>query len=266
MAGLVGYIGKRIADEDPNLINSMIHSIKYVDTDIIDKWGDSYLTIARVHHGVVNAEKQPIYNEDKSLLIFMDGEVYGYEDEKQFLLKKDHRFNNRENDAEFCLHLYEELGRDSFVKLNGSFLILIYDLRSGDLIIVNDRFSSYTVFYNIRNDGSLIFGTQLAPLILDLEMNRMLDINTILEFFTFQRVLSTHTFFKNINVIGPATILERKDQVIKLTTYWEGNYITTNYGEQYYAEKIADSLVRSVERQTHGNHRFGLLLSGGLDS
>ena len=266
MAGIVGFVGEHLAEEQRELVVSMSESIRYAKYDLVDEWHDSHLAVCRVHHGVVNVEKQPIFNENKSLAIFMDGEIFDYGDIKETLVQNGHRFNNRENDAEFCLHLYEELGRDSFAKLNGSFLILIYDLRSGDLIIINDRFSSYTVFYNIRSDGSLIFATQLAPLILNPEINRMLDIDTILEFFTFQRVLSTHTFLRNIKVIGPATILERKGHVTKLINYWESNYKTTNYGEQYYAETVADSLVRSIERRTRGDHRFGLLLSGGLDS
>ncbi|MFB0525849.1 MAG: hypothetical protein ACETVO_00050, partial [bacterium] len=142
MAGIAGYIGEEIANEAHSLLDSMSRAIKYVDSDLVDQWQDGFLAISRVHHGTVNSEKQPLFNEDKSLLIVMDGEVYDYEADKRLLHSKGHHFKYKQNDAEFCLHLYEELGIRGFKKLNGSFAIAIYNLSSKELLLVNDRFSS----------------------------------------------------------------------------------------------------------------------------
>ena len=132
MSGIVGFIGEHISSESPTLLNSMSQEIRYVESDLTDIWSDEHFSIARVHHGIINPEKQPLFNEDKSLLIFMDGEVFDYDGDKKFLLNKGHRFKYRNNDAEFCLHLYEELGEESFKNLNGSFLIAIYNGRTND--------------------------------------------------------------------------------------------------------------------------------------
>ena len=109
MSGLVGYAEDRRFVNDRSFINLMADEVKYVKTDLIDLWCNDYLTIARVHHGLLNREQQPIYNEDKSLLIYMDGEVFDYEADKKRLQNKGHRFQYEQNDVEYCLHLFEEL-------------------------------------------------------------------------------------------------------------------------------------------------------------
>jgi len=266
MAGIVGYIGESIACDDPKLIDRMIEEIKYVGSNAVDLWNKDELSIARVHHGVVNPEKQPIFNEDKSLFIFMDGEVYDYQDEKQFLLRNGHRFQYEQNDAEFCLHLFEELGEESFVKLNGSFLIGIYDSRNKELILVNDRFSSCPLFY-FSTKESLIFGTQLKPILQSGKVPRNLDSHSVMEFFTFQRVLGNKTYYKDIEVMSPATILRLQNGKIGFQEYWEMNY-QEDYrkSKDYYVDALADTLKKSVKRRTSDNRRYGILLSGGLDS
>ena len=96
MAGIVGYIGEDLTDNKRKLVISMGEAIKYVEDDVVDQWYDKNLAVCRVHHGVVNPEKQPIFNEDKSLLIFMDGEIFGYGDAKEALVQKGHHFKYEE--------------------------------------------------------------------------------------------------------------------------------------------------------------------------
>jgi asparagine synthase (glutamine-hydrolysing) len=266
MAGLVGYIGENIKNEGSNLLASMSQAIKYVTGDIVDSWQDKDLALSRVHHGVVNREKQPIFNEDKSLLIFMDGEVYGYEADKQFLLNKGHSFRYTHNDAEFCLHLYEELGEAAFKKLNGSFLIALYNLRTQELILVNDRFSSRSLFY-YETVGSLIFGAQLKAIIQSAHVPRNLNLQAIFEFFTFQRVLGAKTYYKDIKIMPPATFLKFQQAKIRFKQYWEMNFQEgKGRSKKYYIDAFVDAFKTAVQRRTCDDHRYGILLSGGLDS
>lgn len=266
MAGIVGYIGESILRDDPTLINRMIKEIKYVESDAVDLWNSDNLSIARVHHGVVNPEKQPIFNEDNSLLIFMDGEVYDYEAEKMFLINKGHRFKYKQNDAEFCLHLYEELGEESFTKLNGSFLIAIYDLYKKELLLVNDRFSSFPLFYYGAGEY-LIFGSQLKAILQCNQVPRNLDLDSIMEFFTFYRVLGTKTYYQEIKVMFPAIILRFKNGRFFLKHYWEMNYREDGRkSKEYYIEALENALKNAVKRRTKANRRYGIFLSGGLDS
>lgn len=244
----------------------MSEEIRYVESDLTDTWSDEHFSIARVHHGIINPKKQPIFNEDKSLLIFMDGEVFDYDCDKKFLLNKGHRFNYRNNDAEFCLHLYEELGEKSFSNLNGSFLIAIYDRRKKELILVNDRFSSCPLFFYATN-GKLTFGAQLKALLQLPQIPRKLDSLAVAEFFTFQRVLGTKTYYEDIKILSPASILKYRNGKISFEKYWEINYQEySNKSEEYYIEALADALKEAVKRRTNDNLRYGTLLSGGLDA
>lgn len=265
MSGIAGYINntERVSSA---LLGSMLESIRYTEIDRIDKWSNNFLAISRVHHGVINPELQPIYNEDKSLFIVMDGEVFDYEEQKLKLIHEGYKFKFENNDAEYCLHLYEAMGEDAFKELNGSFCIAIYNLATHDLSLVNDRFSSRPLFYYLTDKGTLLFSTQLSSIIQSSEVPRELDTKSIFEFFAFERVLGTKTFYKDVNVLSPATVLCYGDGNISLASYWEMRYRKEKHPEKYYADKLAKAIKKSVERRTRGNHRFGLLLSGGLDS
>lgn len=106
MPGIVAIIDPKGTE---SLVKSMAHSITHEEWQENDIYLKPPLGVARVHLGKINPEKQPIFNEDKSAFIFMDGEVYDYETEKKQLELKGHVFHIN-NDAEFCLHLYEDLG------------------------------------------------------------------------------------------------------------------------------------------------------------
>jgi len=266
MAGMVGHIGEGIANEEPSLLASMSRAIKYVDSDLVDQWQDGFLAISRVHHGIVNSEKQPLFNEDKSLLILMDGKVYDYEADKRLLRSKGHHFKYKQNDAEFCLHLYEELGIGAFRNLNGSFAIAIYNLSSKELFLVNDRFSSRPLFY-YAGDRYLYFGSQLRAILESNRVPRKLDSLAVMEFFTFQRLLGTKTYYQDIKVMLPATILKFGNGKISISQYWEMNYREDERKpEGYYVDALKDTLKQAVRRRTEDKYRYGILLSGGLDS
>jgi len=265
MSGIAGYINN--VEKTPSaLLGSMSESIQFTENDCIDKWSDDFLAISRVHHGIMNSESQPIYNEDKSLSIVMDGEVFDYEEQKLKLIHNGHKFKFKNNGAEYCLHLYEEMQEKAFKELNGSFCFTIYNLATHELLLVNDRFSSYSLFYYLTNKGTLLFGTQLSSIIQSFEVPRELDISSIFEFFTLQRVLGKKTFYKDINILSPATVLRYREGNIIFNSYWERRYKEEKHPDKYYVDKLAEAIKKSVERRTRGNHRFGILLSGGLDS
>lgn len=266
MSGLVGCIFKSREQDHDSLIDAMAREIKYVESDKVDKWTDNYLHIARIHHGVVNPQKQPIFNEDGSLMIVMEGKIYDYADEKMSLIGKNHRFTHKNNDAEFCLHLYEELGENSFKRLNGNFLIAIYDIRKRKLIIANDRFSSYPLFY-YEKSGCILFGSQMKALLQYNKILRDLDTGAIFEFFTFERVQGEKTYYKDIKIMFPASFLEFKNDDIKIIRYWSMNYKENiRKSEDFYIEALSEGIKKSVRRRTEDNLRYSILLSGGLDS
>ncbi|MCK4320992.1 hypothetical protein KAX08_00515 [candidate division WOR-3 bacterium] len=267
MSGLVGIYSKSILKSiNPDkLLRSMAREITYIDTDVVETWNDSTFAVTRVHHNIINTEPQPIFNEDKSLCISMDGEVFGYEKDKKQLINRGHRFKFEDNDAEFCLHLYEEYGNDAFRKLNGSFLIAIYKINSEELILVNDRLSSRHVFY-YHNEDKLIFASQLRPILKFQWFKKELNLESVFEFFLFQKILNNRTYYKGSKRLSKATILYFRDDELVTEQYWNMEYNIGNYPKKYYVEALHDTLIKATERRTRGNHRMGILLSGGLDS
>src|SRR5450759_4228492 len=109
MPGITGIISENVLDE--KLLDRMINSLKHEEFHQVDKYFSQHFACARIHLGIFNPEKQPIFNEDRSLCILLDGKIYDYKEEMDELKKKGYEFNY-ENDPEFCLYSYEEYGKD----------------------------------------------------------------------------------------------------------------------------------------------------------
>ena len=267
MSGIVGICSKHTLDLGwvNKLIEDMSREITYASDDLVDRWNDDHLAMARVHHGVVNPEPQPISNEDGSLCVVMDGEVFDYDAEKRSLIDKGHHFRLRGNDAEYCLHLYEQYGVEAFAKLNGSFLLALYNRTTHELLLVNDRFASHPLFHYCDSER-VIFGTQLRPILKFQSLPHRLDLQAVYGFFTLQCVLGDRTFYQDVKVLPSASILRFRDGCLSFDRYWTMRYTNEARPERYYVEALADALPRVVARRSRGDHRLGILLSGGLDS
>lgn len=268
MVGVVGYI-KTVQSSHSPILKAMIKTLQWTNKEQVNMWNDNLLSIAQVSHSIINTDPQPIFNEDNSKFIMMEGSIYDYKKLKKDLLRKGHKFKFENNDAEYCLHLYEEFGDKAFKKLNGCFIIAIYDLFERKLLLVNDRFSSRNLFYYFSTDG-LVFGTQLSSVLTHSHVPRDLRKDAIFEFFTFQRVLGTKTYYKNIDVLQPANIFTYHDGELSSSPYWQMRFRYNSkkikHPYNYYATELAVVLKNSVRRKTSMPHRYGVLLSGGLDS
>jgi len=246
-------------------LQSMAESIKHEDWHLVDIYNAPFCGIARVHLGIFNPEPQPVFNEDKSRLIFMDGKIYDYEGKKRDLQRRGHSFRFTNNDAEFCLHLYEESGKDFVRQLNGTFVIAIYDTKQQKLLVANDRFGLRPLYYATRKNRLAVASEVKA--LLQIEPDRKLNDEAIADWFFFSKLLGNKTFFKNINVLSPASILEYRDGKLTIEKYWDFEFNeATDISEGELVEGLAGAFRKSVARRLTGNHRYGLGLSGGLDS
>ena len=267
MAGLVGIYSPAACDNEylKTLVSSMSHDISYADWDIFNQWDSPRLSVARVHHGVINPEKQPIFNEDNSICIFMDGEVFDYEADKRQLVRGGHVFKNENNDAEYCLHLYEKYGTNAFSRLNGSYVIVLYHLDSDKILLVSDRILSRP-FYYFSNGEQLVFGSQLRPMLKFPGLPRRLDMQAVYEFFYFGCVLRERTYYQDIKSLPPAGVLQFSQGKLTVERYWKPAYRGESRSDEYYVEALAEAFKRAVRRRTRSDHRYGILLSGGNDS
>lgn len=262
MPGIIGIIPSNLDNE---LSEHMISSIRHEEWYRIDKYLDSFFCIARVHLGIFNPEPQPIFNEDKSLCIFMDGKIYDYNKEYLKLKAKGHKFNIL-NDPEFCLHLYEEYGEDFVKKLNGSFVIAICDLKVEKLLLVNDRYGLRPHYYAVNND-KLLFAPEVKAILQDKDFKKELNDETVADFFAFGEILGNKTFFKEIEVLPPASILTYEKGEISIKQYWNFNY-EPDYSktEDEFVDELVITFKKAVAIRMKDNNHCGVSLSGGLDS
>lgn len=262
MPGIVGEIGATI--DSKGLLENMIASIKHEEWYKVDRYDAPSLGIARVHLGIFNPEPQPIFNDDKALCIFMDGKIYGYEEEMTKLKNKHETPIG--NDPEFCLYSYEEYGIDFVKNLNGSFVFVICDLKENKIIIVNDRYGLRPVYY-ATNNGKLLFASEVKAILEDKTFIREINDETVADFFAFGEIIGNKTFFKGIEVLPPASIAVYDDQNLSIKQYWDFNY-EPDYSktEDEFVDELVKTFKKAVEIRMKDNHRYGVSLSGGLDS
>jgi asparagine synthase (glutamine-hydrolysing) len=181
MPGLVGILKKQDnAVETERLLARMCRIIKHEDWYNVDTFLDESIGVGRVSLGILNPEPQPIFNEDKSLCIMMEGEIYDYQDLKEELISKGHTFLVN-NDPEFILHLYEDYGKEFGEKLkdmNGTFLFAIYDIRSHELIICNDRYGFRPLYWCDRGDY-LLLSSEIKAILQDKSFTGSVDLEAM---------------------------------------------------------------------------------------
>jgi len=263
MPGLIGIVSKNGVDKQ--LLDQMTNSIKHEEFYRVEKYIESYFGIARVHLGTFNLEPQPIFNEGRSLCIFMDGKIYDYKEEINRLKEKGYKFSFK-NDPEFCLHSYEEYGIDFVKNLNGSFVFVICNLKENKIIIANDRYGLRPLYYTMNN-GKLMFASEIKAILEDKTFKKELNDRTVADFFAFGEVLGNKTFFKSIEVLPPASIFVYDGQNLSINQYWDFNYEPDySKSEDEFVDELIKTFKRAVEIRMKDDLRYGISLSGGLDS
>lgn len=264
MPGIVAVIGDEVNE---SLIRIMIDSITHEDWQRNDLYVQSPIAIGRVHLGIINPEPQPIFNEEKSAFIVMDGEIYDYEKEKKRLESKGHVFRVN-NDAEFCLHLYEDRGESFVDNLEGSFILVIYDIKKGRIIVANDQHGLRPLYFT-KNDDRYIFSSEVKAILKDETFKKEIDHEAVADFFAFGRILGQKTFFKEIKAVPPGSMMIWFQGKLSERKYWDfkfGENTNSAFGHNSYVDNLVNLFRKAAQKRTRGKCRLGIFLSGGLDS
>lgn len=231
----------------------------------IDRYSDSHLSCARIHLGIFNKKPQPAFNETKTLCCFLDGKIYGYHKKRQQLERKGHIFHNWD-DAEFCIHSYEEYGSSFIHQLNGNFLLLIYNIPEKKVVIANDRFGFRVHYYSIFN-GKLIISPEIKTILKVPSLLKLLNEEAIAEYFAFGECWGDKTLFQDIEILPPASILTFSRLGVVVEQYWHPVYKPDNIKkESEFIDELIRMLNHSINIRMEEDHRYGITLSGGLDS
>lgn len=208
---------------------------------------------------------QPIYNEDKSIAIVLNGEIYNFQELRQEMENKGHKFYTK-TDTETIVHLYEEYGTDCLKYLVGMFAFALWDNKNQKLFIARDRLGKKPLFY-LEQNGIFAFASELRCL-LELPVNFSLNYEAIDLFLLYQYIPSPYSIFNEIKKLPPASYLTiDKTKSIKIEKYWQINFLSPRQKKFTRAqEEFAELFYQATKLRLISDVPLGAFLSGGIDS
>jgi len=265
IAGLIGRQGEAIDAEDVHrMCQTIVH--RGPDDEGLYTHGRAGLGMRRLSIIDLAGGKQPIHNEDSTIWVVFNGEIYNFPELRCELESRGHRFYTH-SDTEVIVHLYEERGAECVQKLRGMFAIALYDQRQNSLLLARDRLGKKPLLYAVHN-GRLLFGSEIkAILALHPELAEV-DAEGLLQYFYFGYIPDPRTAFLGIRKLPPGHLMEYRDGEVKIRQYWDlpeyGTHLRMSEGEclaeteRRLAEAVRIRLISEVP--------LGALLSGGVDS
>lgn len=209
---------------------------------------------------------QPIFNEDGTICVVFNGEIYNYRELRDDLWKRGHRFQTQ-TDTEVIVHLYEDEGPEFLQQLNGMFGLALWDSRKNELLLARDRLGIKPL-YTANVGDVFLFGSELKALLQHPAVSREVDPAAISEFLTYEYIPAPRTAFAQIEKIPPASYVVWKDGRTEQHTYWDVSFEPEPglADETACAEAIRERLQEAVRLQLRSDVPLGVLLSGGMDS
>ncbi len=268
MCGICGIVNKSGHPVSPTLLSEMMQTMHHRGPDdhgVFTQEGTG-LGFQRLSIIDLSSGHQPMSNEDDSLWIVFNGEIYNFQSLREELEKTGrHRFKTQ-SDTEIILHLYEDLGEECVRKLRGMFAFAIWDKRKQSLFLARDRFGKKPLVY-ADLPGAFVFGSELKALLKHPEFHKDIDYKAIDNYLTYQYIPSPQTIFLQARKLPPAHTLTWKAGKISLRRYWDVDYEPkTTLSFQEAGEAMVAKLRESVKLRMIADVPLGAFLSGGRDS
>lgn len=208
---------------------------------------------------------QPLANEDESIWIVFNGEIYNFQELNQRYLGSGHKFRTR-SDTETIVHLYEELGEACFAELRGMFTIALWDARKNKLLLARDRIGKKPLFYSWA-DRRLLFGSEIKALWPAGNFSSDVDLEALSDYFSYLYVPAPKTIYQHVRKLRPAHYLAVDREGIREIPYWELRFgQTRELSESQWCERLMEEYRTSVKLRLVSDVPLGAFLSGGVDS
>jgi asparagine synthase (glutamine-hydrolysing) len=272
MCGFTGYIDlhhDRPAEQETlaKMTGKLVH--RGPDSDGYFLEGSLGLGFRRLSIIDLTSGDQPLYNEDHSVVLMCNGEIFNYRELTETLKQKGHVFRTA-SDVEVLLHLYEDEGINFLNKLNGQFAFVIYDRKQKLLFLARDHIGINPLYYTLV-DGMFIFASEIKAVLEHPLARREVDLTGLDQVFSFPGLLSPRTAFKNIRSLNAGHYITVKDGDMRIREYWDLDYprigeVSYEQPESYYVEALRDLFTKSVDYRLQADVPVGFYLSGGLDS
>lgn len=208
---------------------------------------------------------QPMFNEDKSVCIVFNGEIYNYAEIKAELIAKGHRFSSN-SDTETIIHAYEEWGKQCVNRLRGMFAFALWDAKARTLFLARDRVGKKPLFY-ARYGDQFKFASEMKSLLVDPDLDRTIDEEALAAYFLFSYIPAPLTIYQNIRKLLPGHTLTVRDGRVTIERYWDLFFEPdTTKTEPQFIEEFLALLDDSVRIRLISDVPLGAFLSGGIDS
>ena len=264
MCGFCGFTGD-IADRE-NVIIGMMNKIIHRGPDSAGTHSDEDVTMGFRRLSIIGLEdgSQPMYNEDGSIVICFNGEIYNYQPIKEMLIEKGHVFKSHA-DTEVLIHLYEEKGEEMLNDLRGMFAFAIYDMKNKKLFAARVFFGIKPFYYGVFNNH-LLFGSEIKSFLAFPDFKKEVNTVALENYLTFQYSVLDETFFKGVYKLKPGHYLVYKDGKIDVKRYFQPKFEPEKAGLQDTIKKIEDVMLDSVKTHKISDVEVGSFLSSGVDS
>lgn len=264
MCGITGFINNKSDKE--NIIKRMSERIKHRGPDGEGIYTDDNVALAHRRLSIIdiNAGKQPMYNEDNSLVVIFNGEIYNYLELRDELKKKKHKFKTH-SDTEVLLHGYEEYGNNLPKHLRGMFSFAIYDIKKKTMFLARDNFGIKPLYYAMFND-TFMFASEIKCFLEHPDFKKELNEELIGPYLSFSFTPTEETFFKGVYRLEPGCSLFYKNGKFKIERYYKLEFKEKEISYNDAVKKISETMKDSVSHHLLADVEVGSFLSSGIDS
>lgn len=268
MCGIAGLIGRAEEAIEGSQVHRMCQTIVHrgPDDEGIYTNGPVGLGMRRLSIIDLSGGHQPIHNEDKTVWLVFNGEIYNFPELRRELEARGHHFYTN-TDTEMIVHLYEEIGADCVKKLRGMFAIALYDERKRSLLLARDRLGKKPLHYALHQ-GRLFFGSEIKTILAVAPELADVDHEGLLQYFYFGYIPDPYTAFAQIRKLPPGHVMEYANGKMEIRQYWDvpkyGTHPTMS--EEECLQELERRLEEAVRIRLISDVPLGALLSGGVDS
>lgn len=262
MCGILGFNWT-----DSSLLKKSLKEINHRGPDDSGTFIDRSISLGHKRLSIIDLSKsgkQPLSNENNSVWVVFNGEIYNFKEIKEQLRKHNFKSNT---DTEILVHLYEEQGIKMLDKLQGMFAFCIYDTRRKILFLARDRIGIKPLYY-WNHKGKFAFSSEIKAILQNKEIKKEINPNALSSFLVFRANTQTETIFKNIKKLPPGHFLvyNLKTKRYKITKYWHLTFTPQPNNISFFIKKLQILLEDSVKARLMSDVPYGAYLSGGVDS
>lgn len=268
MCGITGWINlkKDKSINDRAILHEMCERMKHRGPDSEGLWNEDTVALGMRRLSIIDLAtgEQPVYNEDKSVVVVMNGELYNFREVRADLEEHGHKFETH-SDTEILPHLYEEFGDAMLDQINGMFAFALWDKLRERMLIARDRFGEKPLYYGVF-DGTLVFGSELKVLLANPLVKTELNLDAVRQFLSFDYVPAPASIYKNIFKLPAAHCLTVENGKVSTKRYWNLTWEKSESDFDSKTEELRTLLADAVRMRLVSDVPLGILLSGGIDS